>query len=265
MEISDRTTQALVSAAVGLLVVVAVRFALRRGFAAYERRLGEREPAQAARRRTTFGFLQRMVVALVAAIAAWNVLALFDATSQIANTLLASSAVLAVFAGLALSTPLSNLGAGMLVAFTQPLRLGDRVTVADQTGFVEEMSLIYTTLVTDEGRRVFIPNNQLTSSTIVNRTIRDPRRAVGARFPVGIETHIVEARDAVRNAVAGIPGTMADEARVLVAEVGERVVWLDVTVYAPLDADVARLASEVRATGLDVLRERGFLRSTTPG
>jgi len=257
---SDRTTQALVGAAVGLAAVLAVRWALGHAFAAYERRLGERDPAQAARRRTTFSFLQRVIVALVAAIAAWNVLSLFSATTQIANALLASSAVLAVFAGLAFSTPLSNLGAGMLVAFSQPLRLGDRVTVADQTGFVEEMTLIYTTLVTDDGRRVFIPNSQLTSSTIVNRTIRDPRRAVGARFPIGIDTPVAEAREAVREAVARIDGTVPGEARVLVADIGEQVVWLDATVYAPLDADVAALASELREVGLTVLRERGDLR-----
>ena len=92
--------------------------------------------------------------------------------------------MLALFAGLAFNTPLSNLGSGMLVAFTQPLRLGDRVTVGEQTGFVEEIDLIYTTLVTDDARRIFVPNSQLTSTTIVNRTIRDPRRTVTASLPV---------------------------------------------------------------------------------
>ena len=50
------------------------------------------------------------------------------------------------------------------------------ITVGGETGFVEEMALIYTTLVTDDARRIFIPNTQLTTSTIVNRTIKDPRR-----------------------------------------------------------------------------------------
>jgi small-conductance mechanosensitive channel len=261
MGLSDRTTQALLTAGIGIAAVIAVRFSLVRAFSAYERRVSERDAAQAARLRTTLGFLQRVIVAIVAAIAVWSVLSLYSATTQIANALLASSAVLALIAGLALSTPLSNLGSGMLVAFAQPLRLGDRVTVADQTGFVEEMSLSYTTLVTDDGRRVFIPNSQLTSSTIVNRTIRDPRRAVGARFPIGIDAPIGDARDAVRHAVARIEGTMADEARVLVGEIGEHVVWLDVTAYAPLDADVAQLASDVHEAGLDALREGGFLRT----
>ncbi len=167
--------------------------------------------------------------------------------------------MLAVFAGLAFNTPLSNLGSGMLVAFTQPLRLGDRVTVGEQTGFVEEMSLIYTTLVTDDARRVFIPNSQLTSSTIVNRTIRDPRRAVGARFPITLSAPVHEARKALHDAVSRIPGTSGDDARVLVGEIGEQTVWLEATTYAPLDADVAHISGELREAGLDVLREHGFL------
>ncbi|RDI76216.1 Mechanosensitive ion channel [Gaiella occulta] len=259
MDLSHRTVQALTTGAVGLALVLAVRWTLGHAFARYERRLATRDPGGASRRRTTYGFLQRMIVAVAAAIAIWNVLTLYDATAQIGKALLASSAVLAVFAGLAFNTPLSNLGSGMLVAFTQPLRLGDRVTVVDQTGFVEEINLIYTTLVTDEARRVFIPNSQLTSTTIVNRTIRDPRRAIGAQFPVTLGTPIDEARDALREAIAAIPGTNGADARVLVGQIGERLVWLDATTFAPLDADVAALASEVRQMGLTVLRERGFL------
>jgi small conductance mechanosensitive channel len=256
---SERMTQALINAAVGLAVVVAVRWALGFAFTRYERRLVLKDPTDAARRRTTYTFLQRVIVAVVAAIAIWNVLSLFSATADIAKALIASSAVLAVFAGLAFNTPLSNLGSGMLVAFTQPLRLGDRVTVGEQTGFVEEMSLIYTTLVTDDARRVFIPNSQLTSSTIVNRTIRDPRRAVGARFPITLSAPVHEARKALHDAVSRIPGTSSDDARVLVGEIGEQTVWLEATTYAPLGADVAHISGELREAGLDVLREHGFL------
>ena len=120
---------------------------------------------------------------IVATIGAWSVLSIFPQTEEIARALLASSAVLAVVAGLALSTPLGNLGAGVLVAFTQPVRIGDRVTIGDHTGFVEQINMIYTALVTDDERRVFVPNTQLTNTAIVNRTIRDPRRIVTAERP----------------------------------------------------------------------------------
>ena len=259
MDISHRTTQALITGAIGVLLVVATRVALDFVYNRYERRLTRRDPMAVARQRTMFTFLRRVVVALVAAVAIWNVLALYDVTSQIGKALLASSAVIALFAGLAFSTPLSNLGSGLLVAFTQPLRLGDRVSVGGETGFVEELNLIYTTLVTDDARHIFVPNTQLTTGPIVNRTIKDPRRLVAAQFPVSIGTPIDEARAVLQAAISQIPGTNGEEARVRVGEIGESTVWLDAAAYGPLDADVVSLGSEVRERGLCALRDRGFL------
>ena len=119
--------RALITAAVWLAVLVLVRWLLRRAYDTWERRLGDTDPAVVARRRTTFSFLSRLAFVIVATIGAWSVLSIFPQTEEIARALLASSAVLAVVAGLALSTPLGNLGAGVLVAFTQPVRIGDRV------------------------------------------------------------------------------------------------------------------------------------------
>jgi small-conductance mechanosensitive channel len=261
MEISHRATQAIITGAIGVVVVIATRFALDFVYNRYERRLARRDPMAVARHRTMFTFLRRVIVGLVAAIAVWSVLELYDVTSQIGKALLASSAVIALFAGLAFSTPLSNLGSGLLVAFTQPLRLGDRVSVGGETGFVEELNLIYTTLVTDDARHIFVPNTQLTTGPIVNRTIKDPRRLVAAQFPVSIETPIDEARALLQDAISQIPGTHGEQARVRVGEITDRTVWLDAAAYGPLDADVATLGSDLRERGLCALRERGFLAS----
>jgi small-conductance mechanosensitive channel len=257
--VSSRTVEAIVTASIGLVAVLGVRWALGVAFRRYEQRLAVRDPAAAARRRTMLAFLRRIVVAIVAAIAVWSVLSIYPQTDQIVNALLASSAVLALFAGLAFSTPLSNLGSGMLVAFWQPLRLGDRVTIGEHTGFVEEMDLLYTTLVTDEARRVFVPNAQLTTSTIVNRTIRDPRRTVSAAFPVRLGAAVDEARQAVLRAVEQVEGLRDGEARVLVGDVKDGAVWLTATVSAPLDADVIQLGSDLREAVLDALGESGSL------
>ena len=248
-------------AVIGIAVIAAVRFVLELVYDRYERRLRQRDPMAVARHRTTFNFARRMTVCILGIVVAWSVLSLYDITSQLAKALLASSAVLALFAGLAFSTPLSNLGSGLLVSFTQPLRLGDRITVGGETGFVEDMALIYTTLVTDDARRVFIPNTQLTTNMIVNRTIKDPRRAITGRFPVSIDTPIPEAREVLLGAIADLPGTHAEHARVTVGEIGDRTVWLEAAAYGPLDADVVALSSELRERGLVALRERGFLAS----
>lgn len=257
--VDDRTVRALITAAIWIAVVLAVRWLLSRAFARYEWRLAERDPAEAARRRTTFAFLRRLTMVIVALIGTWSVLSIYPTTSEVARALLASSAVLAIFAGLALNTPLSNLGSGVLVAFTQPVRLGDRVTVGEHTGFVEAIELIYTTLVTDDERRIFIPNNQLTSSTVVNRTIRDPRRTVTVSLPVRHGASIQLARSLVLEAANAVVGADQLDVRVIVGDVGEKVVWLTTTALVPLDADVAGIASDVRERALTALADAELL------
>lgn len=255
---SDRMVEALVAAGIWLAVVLVVRWVLQHAYTVYEARVSRRSPEGAAQRRTTFLMLQRVLVALVATIGVWNVLSIFPQTEEIGRALLASSAVLAVFAGLAFNTPLSNLGSGMLVAFSQPLRLGDRVTIAEHTGYVEELTLLYTTLRTDEERRVFIPNSQLTATPIVNRTIMDPRRAVSAAFPVGLGVPLDRALDTLREAAAAVPGTI-DEPRVLVTGIDGGAAWVTVRAFTPLVADVAAIESDVRSAGLRALGAAGLL------
>jgi len=257
--VDSRVVQALVAAAIWLVVLLVVRYTLNYAFDRYEGRLEEQDPAVAARRRTTFSFLLRVAVALTALIGAWSVLSIFPATQEVAAAFLASSAVLAVIAGLALSTPLGNLGSGVLLAFTQPIRLGDRITIGDHTGIVDQMSLSYTALATDEGRRIFVPNTTMVSTTLVNRSVDDPRRLVTVQIPVRLDAPLVDARRVAMDAASrGAHGAELD-LDVQVGELGERIAWLNVVAFAPFGADVPSIASEIREHALAALCDAGFL------
>ncbi len=253
----SNAVKALVVAAIWIVIVIAARFALRFAFDRYERRLAERDPAVAASRRTTFAFLLRVVVALVGLLGVWNVLSIFPVTQEVARAFLASSAVLALIAGLALSTPLGNLGSGVLIAFTQPVRLGDRISVGEHTGVVSEISLSYTKLVTDEDRHVFVPNQMMVSAVIVNRSVGDPRRILTVQVPVAIGASLDEARRVTEEAASQVVG--ADGISVQVGDVAEKLVWLHVVGYAPPGSNVGRIQSEIRERVLAALGEAGLL------
>jgi small-conductance mechanosensitive channel len=245
--------QALFLAAVWLAIVLIVRFASRHAFDRYERRLAEQDPAVAARRRTMFSFLLRVAIALIALLGVWSVLSIFEVTQEVAKAFLASSAVLAVIAGLALSTPLGNLGSGVLLAITQPVRLGDRITVGDQTGVVTDVTLSYTTLVTDEDRHVYVPNQSMVSTMLVNRSVGDPRRVVTVQVPVGIRTSLTDARQLVLEAASQVDEAHGLAISVRVSDVQEKVVWLTIVAYAPPAADVGLIASSIREKTLAAL------------
>jgi small-conductance mechanosensitive channel len=88
----------------------------------------------------------------------------------VAGTVLASSAVIALIVGFAAQTTLSNFVAGLFLAVTQPLRLGDHVEIGSASGVVEEIGLTYTLIRASDGARFFVPNTKLASDTIRNET-----------------------------------------------------------------------------------------------
>ena len=251
--------RALVTAAVWLVVVVVLRMFLKAAYDRYEQRLAETDPTIAARRRTTFGFLLRVIVAIVVVIGTWSVLSIFPATQQVASAFLASSAVLAVIAGLALTTPLGNLGSGVLLAFTQPVRLGDRITVQEFTGIVDEISLSYTALSTDEGRRIFVPNTTMVSTILVNRSVDDPRRLVTVDLPVRLGASLGDARRITQEAASQVPQGEELAIYVQIGEVTEQTAWLHVVAYAPFGADVSHVASEIREQTVAALASADLL------
>ena len=92
--------------------------------------------------------------------------------------------VFAVIIGVGVLSALSNFVAGILVAFAQPLRLGDGVTVAGASGTVQQIGLTYTVIRANDGARYFVPNAKLASDTIRNATIAGAEHLVAVRVAV---------------------------------------------------------------------------------
>ena len=128
-------------------------------------RMSKRElPAAAA---TRYGILRRSLMTAIIVVGVLSALLVVPQVRAIAAGLLASSAIVGLVVGLAAQRPLANFVAGIVIAFTQPLRLGDTVTVDDVEGVVEEIGLTYTFIKTADNERLVIPNEKLASDTIL--------------------------------------------------------------------------------------------------
>jgi len=259
--VSEKLRNALITGAVGVAVIVVVRLVMTAAFRGYLARARDRRtPGELAGQRTRFVILRRLVTGILLAIVVWSVLQVFPATDALARSLLASTAVITIFIGIALTGPLSNAGSGVLLGWSQSVRLGDRVTIADVTGTVAEITLMQTVLVTDEGRRVFVPNSQMASSIVTNRSIDDPRRVVSVRLPLRIECSVDDAREALLGALEGIDhGRSATEARVTVDDVTESATWLSLSMRLPPGSEVAPVAAELRERALAALAREQLL------
>ena len=96
----------------------------------------------------------------------------------VAGGILASVAVIGLVVGFAAQKTLGNFIAGLLIAFSQPVRIGDQVEVDGTAGVVEEIGLTYTFIRTRDDVRLVIPNEKLASDTI-----RTPRSSVARSSP----------------------------------------------------------------------------------
>ncbi|MEX2644698.1 MAG: mechanosensitive ion channel domain-containing protein [Gaiellaceae bacterium] len=150
-----------------------------------DRRLSGRDlPPEAV---TRYRVLRRTIVAVIVAVGLLSALLAIPAVRTVAGAVLGSAAIVGLVVGLAAQSTLSNVVAGVLIAFTQPLRLGDRVGTGDDEGIVEEIGLIYTFVRLDDGSRLVIPNSKLASDTIRNSTIvsRENVAEITLQVPLG--------------------------------------------------------------------------------
>ena len=120
---------------------------------------------------TRLRFVRRLAYALILLIGIALALSQFDGVNRIAASLLASGVVAAAIIGFAARQTLANVVAGVMLAVTQPIRVGDWITFEDHYGVVEDVRLNYTILRTGASERIVIPNEKLASSVIVNETL----------------------------------------------------------------------------------------------
>ena len=151
---------------------------------------------------TRYRVLRRAVTAVIIAVGLFSALLVIPQVRAIAGGLLASTAVLGVIIGLASQQTLGNFIAGILIATTQPVRIGDRVSYANENGVVEEIGLTYTFIRTTDRRRLVVPNSKLASDPIVNASIRSRETFAEVLVPVPLAADLDAAVDALREDMA---------------------------------------------------------------
>ena len=106
-------------------------------------------------------------------------------------TLLGTLGLTSVVIGFSLRDVLSNYFSGIILLASRPFRLGDQIVIKEFEGTVRQIELRATTLVTYDGRVVYIPNQEVFSAVITNNTVSGKRRTsvtVGVTYDTDINT-----------------------------------------------------------------------------
>ena len=211
-----------------------------------DRRISRRDlPPQAI---TRYRVLRRSVTTTIMFVGLLSALLVIPQVRAVAGGLLASSAVIGIVVGFASQRTLGNFVAGLLIAFTQPVRLGDDVFVENIEGTVEEIGLIYTFVRTENGDRLVIPKEKLASDTIRNSTIRSREKVAEISLQVPLGQDLGAVVDRLR--------TIAGDGEVFVSDLsGNATVVMRVPATDGPSAE--RLERELRLRAYDVLRAEG--------
>ncbi len=107
--------------------------------------------------RTQLTILVKIALVVIIIIAASTMLMTFDKIRQVGVSILASAGIIGIILGFAAQRSIATLFAGLQIAFTQPIRIGDVVIVEGEWGLVEEISLTYVVVKIWDLRRLVVP------------------------------------------------------------------------------------------------------------
>ena len=143
----------------------------------------------------------------------WFLLALVVAGSLGADvsSVIAMLSVAGLAVSLALQNTLSNLAGGLMILVTKPFAVGDYIDADGTAGTVSEIGLAYTKLTTPDGKRISVPNSQMSAAKIVNYTNEAGRR-VDLIFSASYDAPTQTVKEAIREAVDAIPAIRQEPA-----------------------------------------------------
>lgn len=118
------------------------------------------------RRHTQLLVMHRLALVVIATIALGTVLFTFPEMRAVGTSLLASAGIASIIAGLAAQSILGNLIAGIQVAFTDAVRVGDVVVIEGEWGRIGEINLSYAVVYIWDERRLIVPCSYFTANPI---------------------------------------------------------------------------------------------------
>jgi small-conductance mechanosensitive channel len=193
-----------ISAAITIAVAIVVAFLVDRLVIGRGTRVAQRMTERGVSRaaQTRLRVVRRLVFVVIIMIGVALALSQFGQIRRFATGVLASSAVLGVVIGFAARQTLANMVAGVLLAVTQPIRLGDRITYDETTGRVDDLTLSYTYIDPGDGRLVVVPNELIVSGVVYNHSTGDRSAPVTVSAWVPVSADLGRAEAALKEAGA---------------------------------------------------------------
>jgi potassium-dependent mechanosensitive channel len=168
---------------------------------------------------------------------------------------------LGVGVGLGLQNIVNNFVSGIILIFDRPVRIGDTVELGDKRGRVKEINIRTSTLLTEDGAEVIIPNGDVLSSRIVNWTLSNNNVRIALSFTIEKPTNPEAlAPGDIKKLILKHPNVLdRKDPEVLVNTVGAKTEELRVYFWIKDITKTAYTTSEIRSSIYQFLEDKGVV------
>ncbi len=197
----DPTTLALLRKLIGVALIGCLAWIVNRGTVLAEKAIVAQQKKIAGGEfavrsmLTRVSVLRKVVMVLVTVFALAGVLMMFEEVRDLGRSLLASAGVAGIILGFAAQRSLGALFAGLQIAFTQPVRIGDLVKAEEELGIVEEITLTYVSIRLWDRRCLVLPISYFIEHPALNYTRGASEMVVPVLLRMDFSLPVPELRD----------------------------------------------------------------------
>ena len=210
---------------------------------------------------TQYSVMHRMLNALVVLATVGAAFMVFDEVRAFGASLLTSAGIVGLVAGIAAQRPLQNVFAGLQLAITQPIALGDVIEVENVVGTVEEITFSFVSVRLRDLRRLILPVTYFLERPFTNWTRTSAESLTSFSLVLSLDASLTSIRNQVDTIVHANPLWNGGKWEVMISELGESSMVVRITLGAANPEIAFQLRSHVQERILDYLNQfkRGSL------
>ncbi|WP_158267052.1 mechanosensitive ion channel family protein [Chitinophaga niastensis] len=166
---------------------------------------------------------------------------------------------LGVGVGLGLQSIVNNFVSGIILIFDRPLRIGDTVEIGDKKGKVKEISIRSSTLLTDNGAEVIIPNGDILSHNIVNWTLSNNHVRAMLTFTIDRTEHTADIPSDIKEIIRANPNVLArKEPEIVMSTINAKSLEMKVYFWSRDISQNDLTSSEIRSAIYSYFEQKGL-------
>jgi small-conductance mechanosensitive channel len=214
---------------------------------------GEERQIRAAE--TQYSVMHRMLNVLVVLATLGAALMVFDSVRTFGASLLTSAGIVGLVAGIAAQRTLQNVFAGLQLAITQPIALGDVVEVENVVGTIEEITFSFVSVRLRDLRRLILPVTYFLERPFTNWTRTSAESLTSFSLVLSLDASLPAIRRQVDTILRANPLWNGGKWEVLISELGESSMVVRITLGAANPEIAFQLKSYVQEHILDYLNQ----------